>query len=179
MSKLPKRAGTTSTAVFLIFAVTAFFLVPGVQLVLQALDPTRIPEQTYLQGIAFGLGDTETQNFTTILAFIVMGICLLAAVLGLGVLFRKSGMRHAAIGLFSLFAIITIPLAIVGIRSDTPRRGAWFGLAIGLVDAGIVWLLLAPKTADDFERVESARARAEREREERERPAQARGWADA
>jgi hypothetical protein len=160
------------------FAVTLFFLVPGVQLLLQAMDPSRIPEETYLQGIAFGLGDTETQNLTTILAFIMLGICLLSAVLALGVLFRKGGMRHAAIGLFTLFAIITIPLAIAGVRADTPRRGAWFGLAIGLVDAGIVWLLLAPKTADDFERVESARHRAEREREAQQRPAQVRGWAD-
>jgi hypothetical protein len=160
------------------FAVTAFFLVPGVQLFQQAMDPSKIPEQTYLEGIAFGLGDTETQNFTTILAFIILGICVLSAVLTFGVLFRKGGMRHAAIGMFTLFAVITIPLAIAGIRSDTPRRGAWFGLLIGLVDAGIVWLLLAPKTADDFERVESARMRAEREREQQERPAQARGWAD-
>jgi len=178
MAKLPKRAGTTGTAVFLMVAVTAFFLVPGLQLFQQAMDPSKIPEQTYLQGIAFGLGDTETQNFTTILAFIILGICVLSAVLTFGVLFRKAGMRHAAIGLFTLFAVITIPLAIAGIRSDTPRRGAWFGLLIGLVDAGIVWLLLAPKTADDFERVESARMRAEREREQQERPAQARGWAD-
>lgn len=178
MSELRRpRAGTTSTAAFLMLSLTAFFTYAGVQLTRNALDPSSVDRTRALTAIGLGLNPRQSQNLTGILAVMLLTLCALSVTLGIGVIARRQSMRHAAIGLFVMFAIVTVPLALGGVLSDTsstgredlPPANPWLGVLIGIVDILIVVLLVLPKTAADFERAESARMRArlsqERERE--------------
>jgi hypothetical protein len=167
MATIPRpRAGSTTMAGVLILAVTAFFVAGGVDLARKALDPSLIDRETSLAATAFGLNPQAAANLTTILAFVVLGLCALTSVMGFGVLARRQGPRHAAIGTFVIFTLITTPLAISALSADPPASGAWIGVLVGLVDGAIVWLLAMPKTGADFERAEYDRQRARFAREQ-------------
>lgn len=155
-----RRSGTTNAAGLLILALTALFTLFGVDLARRAIDPSLVDRETYLSAIGLGLTPQEAQNLTTLTAIILLGLCVLTTAMGIGVLRRRESVRHAAIGTFAVFALITIPLSITGIVADDRVLGAWIGLAIGATDALIVWQLLKPATTADFERAESARSRA-------------------
>jgi hypothetical protein len=167
------RAGTTVGAGLIILGLTAFFVVAGVDLARSALDPSSLDRETYLSAVGFGLNPEETQNFLGVMAVVLLGLCALTTSLGIGVLARREGVRHAALGTFALFTIITVPLSLVGLNAEPPSGGAFLGLLIGLADALVVWLLLMPKTTADFERAEVTRQRARFAREEARRDARA------
>jgi hypothetical protein len=167
------RAGTTVGAGLIILGLTAFFVVAGVDLARSALDPSSLDRETYLSAVGLGLNPEETQNFLGVMAVVLLGLCALTTILGIGVLARREGVRHAALGTFALFTIITVPLSLVGLNAEPPSGGAFLGLLIGLTDALVVWLLLMPKTTADFERAEVTRQRARFAREEARREARA------
>jgi hypothetical protein len=170
------RAGTTGTAAFLILAVTAFFTYAGIQLVRNALDPSSIDRTRALTAIGLGLNRRQSQNLTAIIAVTLLAMCALSAIVGIGVIARRQSMRHAAIGLYVMFSMVTLPLAVGGVLSDTssagrddlPPANPWIGVLIAIVDILVVVLLVLPKTASDFERAESARMRT-RQAQDRER----------
>lgn len=170
-----RRAASTTAAGVLIFALTALFVVFGVDQLRGAIDPSSIDRETYLTAIGLGLNPEELGNYLTITGIVVLVLCGLTAIEGLGVLARREGVRHAAIGTFALFAIITIPLAVSGLLSEDPSPGVLLGLGIGVADAGVVALLLRRETSDDFERTEEDRLRSRVERRRRRASRQAEG----
>lgn len=167
------RAGTTTFAGVLILLLTAAFLVAGIDLARTAIGSADQDREAYLAGLALGLSPQAQANFTGIIAVIVLGLCVLTTVCGIGVLTRREGVRHAAIATFVLFTLVTVPLAIAGLNADKVTGGAWVGLFIGLLDALVLWLLLRGKTSRDFERAESIRRRQRFAREEEQRLARA------
>lgn len=158
------QTGSARIAGVLMLAVTVVFTVLGVDMARDALDPSRIGRENFLNAIGLGLTRTETQNLKGMVAVVLLSLCAVAAVLGIGVLRRREGVRHAAIGVFFVFTAITIPLAITGIASDDPPPGVVVGLAIGVLDAVIVFLLARPQTMAEFERAEAERDRVRAER---------------
>jgi hypothetical protein len=170
-----RGAATSNAAGTLILILTAIFSVIGVDLARDALDETRLDRETYLSAIGLGLNREETLNLLAIAAIVILVVCTLTAVLGVGVLLRRESVRHAAVSSFVVLALVTLPLAISGMLREDPARGAWIGFAIGVTDAVIVYLLLHTQTITDFERAEGARerARAARRAERRARRSRA------
>ncbi|HSL14984.1 MAG TPA: hypothetical protein VK962_01780 [Actinomycetota bacterium] len=162
-----RRPSTALGAGVLILAVTALFTAVGVERGLAALDPDRIDRATILAGIDFGLSPEATQNLTGIAAGLILLLCVLTTILGVGVLLRRESVRHAAIGTFAIFAVVMIPLAMVGVLSGEPSVSTWVGLGAGIVDATIVYLLAQPDTTREFELAERGRQRRRAERAER------------
>jgi hypothetical protein len=160
----PGRAGTSTAAGVLILALTALFGVIGIDHARDALDPDRVDRETLLAAIGLGLNPDETRNLLAITAIVLLALSALTTVIGIGVLGRREGVRHAAIGTFVVFAVVTIPLAVSGLLQDDPSPGVLIGLAVGIADALVVYLLLRPETAIDFERAEDERLRWRSER---------------
>ncbi|HSJ49813.1 MAG TPA: hypothetical protein VLA90_00815 [Actinomycetota bacterium] len=159
-----RRAPSTIAAGVLILGLTALFGVIGVDQMRGALDADRIDRETLLSAIGLGLDAGDLQTFLAITGGVLLALCAITASLGVGVLRRREGARHAAIGTFVVFAVITIPLAFSGLLSDDPPPGVLFGLGIGALDAAVVALLLRRDTSADFERAEELRARLRAER---------------
>lgn len=162
-----KPRATSVTAGTLILGLTALFAAIGVDLARNALDPSSIDRETYLSAVGLGLNEDATRNLMGITAIVVLGLCALTTVLCIGVLARREGVRHAAIGTFVAFAGVTLPLSVAGILSDDPAPSAAVGLAIGVMDAVVVVLLLHPQTVADFQRAEAARQRLRSDRRAR------------
>jgi hypothetical protein len=169
----PSGSSSTTAAGILILALTALFAVLGVDQVRGALDADQIDRETLLTAIGLGLNPGQLRTFLAITSAVVLGLCVLTTILGIGVLRRREGVRHAAIGTFVVFAAITIPLAVSGLLAEDPSPGVLIGLTVGVADAGVVVFLLRRDTSIDFERAEQARARARAERRRRRRSRQA------
>jgi uncharacterized membrane protein len=156
-----RRRSTISVAAgTLILAVTALFVVIGVDLALDAFVRSRLDRETYLNAIGFGLNREATENFLVITSFVILALCVLTTVQGIGVLGRREGVRHAAIGTFFVFAAVTLALSIAELMSDDVEPSVAVALVIGVVDASIVYLLLHERTTAEFELAERERDRA-------------------
>ncbi|HSL32292.1 MAG TPA: hypothetical protein VK871_01510 [Candidatus Limnocylindrales bacterium] len=166
-----RRPSTAVGGGVLILAVTVLFTAVGIERGLAALDPNRIDRETILAGVDFGLSPEATQNLTGIAAVLILLLCVLTAILGVGVLLRRESVRHAAIGTFAIFAVVMIPLAMVGVLSGEPSVSTWVGLGVGVVDAIIVYLLAQPETKREFELAERGREHRRAERAARRRAA--------
>ena len=160
-----KTKGTWIWAGVLILGVTALFTAIGIDQARQALDPSLVDRETYLAGIGLGLNPEEAQNFTGLTAIIVLCLCVLTTIEGIGVLARRQGPRHAAIGTFVAFAAVTLPLSIAGLFAEDPSGSVVVGLLIGLADALVVYLLVHGQTVLAFDRADLARERARAARE--------------
>jgi hypothetical protein len=165
MAEESKTRGTWIGAGILILGVTAVFTVIGIDQARQAMDPSLVDRETYLASIGLGLNPEEAQNFTGLTAIIVLGLCVLTTIEGLGVLAKRQGLRHAAVGTFITFAAVTLPLAIAGLFAENPNRSVLVGLLIGLADALVVYLLIHGETVLAFDRAEAARERARHARQ--------------
>lgn len=159
MAERRKTSGTLIGAGTLILVITALFTFIGIHQARQALDPSLVDRETYLASVGVGLNPEEAQNFTGLTAIVVLLLCALTTIEGIGVLARRPGLRHAAIGTFTVFAAITLPLAIAGLFADNPNRSVLVGLLIGLADALVVYLLLHGQTVLAFDRANAARER--------------------
>lgn len=144
----------------LILVLTLLFTVIGIDQARQALDPSLVDRETYLAAIGLGLNPEEAQNLTGLTAIVILVVCAVTLAEGLGVLARRPGPRHAALGTFFAFAVVTIPLAIAGLFSQDPSRSVLVGLLIGVADALVVYLLLHPGTVLAFDRAAKVRQRA-------------------
>jgi hypothetical protein len=153
------RTRTSLAAGILILGLTALFVPIGIDLALDALDPSRLDRETYFSAVGFGLNQQETQNLLGLTAILILGLSALTMVLGIGVLRRREGVRHAAIGTFVMFAVVTFALSTAELLSEEVAPTVAIALVIGAIDAAIVYLLLHPRTSADFERAEDARER--------------------
>jgi hypothetical protein len=141
-------------------AVTGLFVVIGVDAVLDAFVSGRLDRDTYLSAIGFGLNPEETKNFLAIVGIVVLALCVVTTIEGIGVLGSREGVRHAAVGTFLVFAAVTLILSIAELMSEHVERSVAVALVIGVVDALIVYLLLHERTTAEFERAERERDRA-------------------
>lgn len=144
----------------LILVVTAVFVAIGVDQARQALDPSLVDRETYLASIGLGLNPEESQNLTGFTAIVVLLLCALTAIEGIGVLARRPGLRLAAIGTFIAFVAVTLPLAVAGLFAEDPSGSVLVGLLIGVVDAIVVYLLAHGQTVLAFDRAAKERDRA-------------------
>jgi hypothetical protein len=160
MAEEGKTKGTWIWGGILILGVTALFTAIGIDQARQALDPSLVDRETYLASIGVGLNPEEAQNLTGLVAIIVLGLCVLTTIEGLGVLARRQGLRHAAIGTFIAFAAVTLPLSIAGLFAEDPSRSVLVGLLIGVADALVVYLLIHGQTVLAFDRADLAREHA-------------------
>jgi hypothetical protein len=154
------RSKTSLAAGVLVLAVTALFFVMGIDIALDAFVRERLDRETYLTAIGFGLNPEETQNLLAITSVVILGLCVLTTVEVIGILGRREGVRHAAIGTFVVFAAVTLVLSIAELMSDDVAPSVVIALVIGLTDAAIVYLLLHERTTADFELAERDRERA-------------------
>lgn len=143
----------------MILAVTALFVVIGIDLGLDAFSGSRLDRETYLNAIGFGLNREATQNFLAITSTVILLLCILTTVQGIGILGRREGIRHAAIGTFLVFAEVTLALSVAELMSDDVEPSVTVALVIGAVDAAIVYLLLHERTTAEFELAERERDR--------------------
>lgn len=163
------RARTTVVAGGLILGLTVLFCVIGADLARRALDPSAIERETLLRAVGLGLNPEQTQNLLGIGAIAVLSLCALTTILGIGVLLRREGVRHAAIGTFIAFSVVTLPLAVSGLLADDPPRTAWIGLMIGGLDATVAILLLQSDTVLDLQQAEVRRERRRSARDDERR----------
>lgn len=172
-----RRGSTAMAAGVVMLGVTALFGAVGVERGLAAVDPDRIDRDTILAGIDFGLSPEATQNLSGISAAVILLLCILTTILGIGVLMRRESVRHAAIGTFAIFAAVVLPLALVGVLSGEPSVSTWVALGAGAVDVLVVYLLAQPDTKREFEVAERARERRRAERAARRRAERSRAAA--
>jgi hypothetical protein len=144
----------------MILAVTALFVVIGIDVALDAFLRSRLDRETYLNALGFGLNRDATQTLLTITAVVVLSLCAVTIVEGIGVLRRREGVRHAAIGTFFVLAAVTLALSVAELMSDDVEPSVAVALVVGVVDASIVYLLLQERTTAEFELAERERDRA-------------------
>ena len=144
----------------LMLALTAVFVVIGVDAVLDAFVQGRLDRQTYLTSVGFGLNEDEMKNFLAIVGIVILLLCVVTAIESIGVLGSREGVRHAAVGTFLVFSVVTLILSVAELMSDEVERTVAVALVIGVVDAVIVYLLVDERTTAEFERAERARDRA-------------------
>jgi hypothetical protein len=144
----------------LMVALTAVFVVIGVDAVLDAFVTGRLDRETYLNAVGFGLNIEEMKNFLAIVGIVILVLCVVTTIEAIGVLASREGVRHAAVGTFLVFAAVTLILSIAELMSDEVEPSVAVALVIGAVDAAIVYLLVHERTTAEFERAERARDRA-------------------
>jgi uncharacterized protein YhhL (DUF1145 family) len=164
-------AKTTLGAVVLILIVTAPFLFNAVSLARSTTDEAalrlEVREALILNNV--NPGEREAANYARYLSIIMLAICLVTIAIAVGMLRRREGAHHAGIVVFGVLAVVSIAASLAGLNSDPPAPRAGLGLATGIGNALIVFLLLRRTTMDDIERAESLRARARWDKEERRR----------
>jgi uncharacterized membrane protein len=144
----------------LMLALTAVFVVIGIDAVLDAFVTGRLDRRTYLTAIGFGLNTEEMRNFLAIVGIVILVVCVVTTIEAIGVLGSREGVRHAAVGTFLVFAAVTLILSIAELMSDDVERSVAVALLIGVVDALVVYLLVHEHTTAEFERAERGRERA-------------------
>jgi hypothetical protein len=143
----------------LMLALTAVFVVIGMDAVLDAFVTGRLDRETYLTAVGFGLNVEEMKNFLAIVGIVILALCVVTTIEAIGVLGSREGVRHAAVGTFLVFAAVTLILSIAELMSDKVERSVAVAIVIGVVDALIVYLLLHERTTAEFELAERARDR--------------------
>jgi hypothetical protein len=149
-----RPAATTVAAIGLIVALTTVFAVSAVQRI-TAIDPGRVtldPDEARL-----GLNPHMANNATALSGGLILVVCVLALGAAVGIALRRSGARHAAIVVFGVLGVLALAASLGGLTATPRSENALYGLACGIANAVIVGLLLAPSTADDFDRVEHER----------------------
>ncbi|HSJ43741.1 MAG TPA: hypothetical protein VK923_03560 [Euzebyales bacterium] len=110
--------------------------------------------------VLLGISGREEGVATVMAVVVILAVSALTLSLAVGVLRRREGARYAALMTFGMLGLLALAASLPGLMSTPPRSGAPFGVLTGLVDLGIVALLLLPATADDIEDAERARERA-------------------
>jgi hypothetical protein len=156
------RHGTTLLALVVGLVLTVPGILAGVQFLREAGNPAAVGTETRSLLVLAGLpsGSTEAGNLSAIAGWMVLIVAALGAVALVGVAARRQWGRHAAIGIFGIFALFVVPVSIAGLASDPPGENAGLALLVGLTAACVVVLLVIPPTTLDFERAEMARLRA-------------------
>lgn len=132
--------------------ITGFFAWQGVTL-LGFLEGSVDPGTRSAMVLA-GVG----RGSTTVLAafgILILALCVMTAVLGLGLFARREWAREGAMFVFGAFGGIVLVLSIGGLLSGSADAPA--GAAIGLADLAVAGLLLTGGVADDFDARSKAR----------------------
>jgi uncharacterized protein YhhL (DUF1145 family) len=157
--------------VVLILVVTAPFLYNAITLARSTADEEslrlEVRETLILNNV--NPGPQEAANYARYVSLIMLTICVIAIVIAVGLMRRREGAQHAGIVVFGLLAVVSIAASLAGLNADPPAPRAGLGLATGIGNALIVFLLLRRQTMDDIEGAESLRAKARWEKEERRR----------
>jgi hypothetical protein len=156
-----RNFGTTATAVFLGGLLSIAFAIAGTQLFLDGLDPERIDAGQRSAAVRLGIpsGLREMGVLSTISGIVILVFVSVAAIALIGVAMRRQGSREAALGVFSAFAIVMIPLGIAGQMAEPPGENAMTAILVGVVSAVVVALLAVPATSLTFDRAEIDRRR--------------------
>jgi hypothetical protein len=156
-----RKFGTTAAAVFLGGSLTIAFAFAGLQLFLDGLDPQRVGEETRSAAVQLGIpsGLREMGVLSTISGIVILFFVLVATVALIGVARRRQGFREAALGVFSAFAIVMIPLGISGQVANPPGENSMTAILVGVISAMVVVLLAVPATSLTFDQAEVDRRR--------------------
>jgi hypothetical protein len=156
-----RKFGTTATAVFLGGALSIAFAFAGTQLFLDGLNPDRIDQELRSAAVQLGIpsGLREMGVLSTISGTVILLLVLVSIIALVGVAMRRQGSREAALGVFSAFAIVMIPLGIAGQMAEPPGENAMTAILVGVVSAVVVALLAVPATSLAFDRAEIDRRR--------------------
>ena len=156
-----RKFGTTAAAVFLGGSLTVAFAFAGTQLFLDGLDPQRVGEETRSAAVQLGIpsGLREMGVLSTISGIVILFFVLVATVALIGVARRRQGFREAALGVFSAFAIVMIPLGISGQVANPPGENSMTAILVGVISAMVVVLLAVPATSLTFDQAEVDRRR--------------------
>jgi hypothetical protein len=151
-----RPAWSTSTAAAAAAVVTVAFVVYAVA-ALAGLDPTQTSASR--DATMLGLDGRSERMVTTVTAVLVLAVSAVTAAQAVGLLLRREGARHAAMLTFGVLGLLALATAVPGLLIDPPRPAAGWGVLTGVVDLGVVVLLMLPTTADDFELAERWRSR--------------------
>lgn len=160
MAREGALARSTVAAGVLMLGVSAPFVVQGLEAAFQAADQDSLASVRETL-VTFGAPAQQAEATALFVLFavvflVVSGVALLVSV---GVLLRRSWAREGALGLFGLFAVLALASGLRGIAAEPPGRNAEWAIVVGLVNAVIVALLLAPSTVRDFQVAEMRRSR--------------------
>jgi len=152
-----RPAPTTVAAAGVMGAVSIVFAAYAVAVLATKGDSGPVASR---EAVLLGISGREEGVATIMVVVIILAVSALTLSLTVGVLRRREGARHAALMTFGTLGFVALAASLPGLMSTPPRPGARFGVLTGLVDLGIVVLLLLPATADDVEDAERERERA-------------------
>ncbi len=151
MTRMRRYAPTTLGAMLLIAALTLVFAAFG-------LNQIRTSSQSQASRASLlGLASQEAATGRTIAGGLTLAVCALTASLALGIARRQQGSRYAGIGVFLLLGCLSLASSLAGFSADPPAPNAGMGMLNAVACFAILALLLAPRTARDFERGEMDR----------------------
>lgn len=151
-----RPAWSTSVAAAAAAAVTVAYAVYAIAAV-TGLDATQVAGSR--DATLLGLDGRSERMATVMTAALVLAVSAVTAAQAVGLLLRRDGARHAAMLTFGLLGLLALAAAVPGVLADPPRPAAGWGVLTGVVDLGIVALLVLPATADDFGLAERRRSR--------------------
>lgn len=154
MSVHRRHAATTVAAIGLIVALTVTFAVIAVRQI-ATIDPGRHTIEA--NEARLGLNPQMANNATAMTAGLILTVCALTLCAAIGIARRNTGARYAATGLFGMLGFLAFAASLGGLTATPPSPNASYGLLCGVANGVILGLLLAPSTADDFERAEQER----------------------
>lgn len=152
-----RPAPTTLAAAALMGVVSIAFGAYGVAVMITAGDGGPMASR---DAVLLGVSGREEGTATMMAVTVILVTSALTLSLTMGVLRRREGARHAALMVFGILGFLALAAALPGLSAMPPRSGAPFGVLVGLVDLGVVALLLLPATSDDVEDAERERDRA-------------------
>lgn len=147
-------------------AVTLPFVAAGVIWIVEVANPAELSGEAKRLLVLAGVPalSAEANRLSLIAAVLVLAGSAVAVLALVGVAMRRRWGREAAMGVFGLYAAITVPLSLAGMAAEPPGKNAWIGLLVGIGCAAVLSLLLIPSTAALFEHAEMARTRPGKER---------------
>lgn len=146
-----RPAATTVAAATLITALTIGFMT----FVLRGAGGRR--DGVDLDASLLGLNPQQAENAAALTTMLIVTVAVVSVLMLVGILRRRQGARFAAIAVFGFLALVVLGVSWSGLTADPPAPNALYGMLCGVVDALIAGLLLAPATADDFDRAEHER----------------------
>ena len=157
MSAGRRPAPTTLAAAGVMGAVSIVFAAYAVAVLATMGDSGPVASR---EAVLLGISGREEHVATVLAAVVILAVSALTLGLTVGLLRRREGARHAALMTFGTLGFLALAASLPGLMATPQRSGAPFGVLTGLVDLGIVVLLLLPATADDVEDAERERERA-------------------
>ncbi len=130
--------------------LTAAFVVNAVDAIANGLAD----ERTLIQvGVAVDTGGTAG----AVIGWVLLALCLPYLAAALLLLRRRQSGRESAAFMTGLYGAVALLLSVTTLLGANPTPRAWIGVAIGLLNLGLLWLVLSRPTALDVEMAERRR----------------------